>query len=45
MTYPISEIEGLPAFAANKLKAHGIRTTDALLEAASTAKGLSLIHI
>jgi hypothetical protein len=34
MTYPISEIEGLPAFAASKLKAHGIRTTDALLEAA-----------
>jgi len=39
MTYPISEIEGLPAFAANKLKAQGIRTTDALLEAASTSKG------
>lgn len=39
MTYPISEIEGLSAFAANKLKAHGIRTTDALLEAASTVKG------
>ena len=39
MTYPISEIEGLPAFAASKLKAHGIRTTDALLEAASTARG------
>ena len=39
MTYPISEIEGLPAFAANKLKAQGIRTTSALLEAASTAKG------
>ena len=39
MTYPISEIEGLPAFAANKLKAQGIRTTDALLEAASTVKG------
>jgi hypothetical protein len=39
MTYPISEIEGLPAFAAGKLKAQGIRTTDALLEAASTAKG------
>ncbi|QQO37804.1 DUF4332 domain-containing protein [Bradyrhizobium diazoefficiens] len=39
MTYSISEIEGLPAFAANKLKAQGIRTTDALLEAASTAKG------
>ncbi|HEX9212154.1 MAG TPA: DUF4332 domain-containing protein, partial [Bradyrhizobium sp.] len=27
MTYPISEIEGLPAFAASKLKAQGIRTT------------------
>ena len=39
MTYPISEIDGLPAFAAGKLKAQGIRTTDALLEAASTAKG------
>ena len=39
MTYPISEIEGLPAFAANKLKAQGIRTTDALLEAAGTVKG------
>ena len=36
MTYPISEIDGLPTFAANKLKAQGIRTTDALLEAAST---------
>ncbi|WFU22573.1 DUF4332 domain-containing protein [Bradyrhizobium sp. CB1717] len=39
MTYPISEIEGLPSFAANKLKAQGIRTTAALLEAASTVKG------
>ena len=39
MTYPISEIEGLSAFAASKLKAQGIRTTDALLEAASTVKG------
>src|SRR5439155_26156410 len=39
MTYPISEIEGLSTFAANKLKAQGIRTTDALLEAASTVKG------
>jgi predicted RecB family nuclease len=39
MTYPISEIEGLSAFAANKLKAQGIRTTDALLDAASTVKG------
>ena len=39
MTYPISEIDGLPTFAANKLKAQGIRTTDALLEEASTVKG------
>ena len=39
MTYPISEIEGLSAFAASKLKAQGIRTTDALLDAASTVKG------
>ncbi|WFU38479.1 DUF4332 domain-containing protein [Bradyrhizobium sp. CB82] len=39
MTYPISEIEGLSAFAASKLKAQGIRTTVALLEAASTVKG------
>ncbi|MGY8664583.1 DUF4332 domain-containing protein [Bradyrhizobium sp. UFLA05-109] len=39
MTYPISEIDGLSAFAASKLKAQGIRTTVALLEAASTLKG------
>ncbi|MDE2377045.1 DUF4332 domain-containing protein [Bradyrhizobium sp.] len=39
MTYPISEIDGLSAFAASKLKALGIRTTEALLEAASTVKG------
>ncbi len=39
MTYPISEIEGLSAFAAAKLKALGIRTTESLLEAASTVKG------
>src|SRR6188472_3773487 len=39
MTYPISEIDGLPAFAASKLKSLGIRTTDGLLKAASTAKG------
>lgn len=39
MTYPISDIEGLSAFAASKLKALGIRTTDALLEAAGTVKG------
>ena len=39
MTYPISEIEGLSVFAANKQKAQGIRTTDGLLEAAGTVKG------
>jgi predicted RecB family nuclease len=39
MTYPISKIEGMTAFAASKLKSHGIRTTDALLEAARTVKG------
>jgi len=36
MTYPISEIDGLPSFAASKLKSLGIRTTDGLLEAART---------
>ena len=39
MTYPISEIEGLPSFAAAKLKSQGIRTTARLLEAASTVRG------
>ena len=39
MTYPISEIDGLSAFTASKLKSLGIRTTEALLEAASTVKG------
>jgi hypothetical protein len=39
MTYPISEIEGLSAYSASKLKSLGIRTTDTLLEAARTVKG------
>src|ERR1700726_287813 len=39
MTYPISEIDGLPSFAAAKLKSLGIRTTTGLLEAARTVKG------
>src|SRR5712671_1779993 len=39
MTYPISEIDGLTAFSASKLKSLGIRTTDALLKAARTVKG------
>jgi len=39
MTYPLSEIEGLSAYYASKLKLQGIRTTEALLEAARTVKG------
>jgi predicted RecB family nuclease len=39
MTYPITEIDGLTAFSALKLKALGIRTTEALLKAARTMKG------
>jgi Domain of unknown function (DUF4332) len=39
MTYPISQIEGLSAYSASKLKSLGIRTTAALLEAARTVKG------
>src|SRR3954471_909517 len=39
MTYPLSEIEGLTAYSASKLKSLGIRTTEARLEAARTVKG------
>lgn len=39
MTYPISELEGMNAFSASKLKPLGIRTAEALLEATRTAKG------
>src|SRR5947208_15760515 len=39
MTYPLSQIEGMTAFAASKVKKLGIRTTEALLEAARTVKG------
>jgi hypothetical protein len=39
MTYPLSEIDGLTAYSASKLKSLGIRTAEALLEAARTAKG------
>src|SRR5258707_15746617 len=38
MTYPLSQIEGMTAFAASKLKKLGIRTTEALLKAAGTVK-------
>ena len=43
MTYPISEIDGLTAFAASKLKSLGIRTTEGLLEATRTVKGRKTI--
>lgn len=39
MTYSISKIDGINAVAAKKLKSVGIRTTEALLEAARTMKG------
>ena len=39
MTYPLSAIEGLTAYFALKLKSRGIRTAEALLEAARTVKG------
>ncbi len=39
MTYPLSAIEGLTAYSALKLKSLGIRTAEALLEAARTVKG------
>ena len=38
MTYPLSQIEGMSGFAAAKLKKLGIRTTEALFQAAATAK-------
>ena len=43
MTYPISEIDGLTAIAASKLKSLGIRTTEGLLEATRTVKGRKAI--
>ena len=39
MTYPISQLDGITEIAASKLKSVGIRTTEALLEAARTVKG------
>jgi predicted RecB family nuclease len=39
MTYPLSAIDGLSTHAASKLKSLGIRTAEALLEAARTVKG------
>ncbi len=45
MTYPISELEGMTAFSASKLKSQGIRTTVALLEAARTVKGRKALAV
>ena len=39
MTYPLIKLEAMTAVSASKLKRLGIRTTDALLEAARTVKG------
>ncbi|MGP9811830.1 DUF4332 domain-containing protein [Rhodopseudomonas sp. NSM] len=39
MTYPITQIDGITVAAAGKLKSAGIRTTEALLEAARTMRG------
>ncbi len=39
MTYSISKLDGITALATLKLKSAGIRTTEALLEAARTQKG------
>jgi hypothetical protein len=43
MTYPIAKIEGLTAVAISKLKAAGIRTTEAYLEAARTPRGRKIL--
>src|ERR1700747_2547443 len=43
MTYPLSELEGMTAFSAQKLKSIGVRTTEALLEAARTVKGRKML--
>jgi len=39
MTYPIAQIDGLGPEAIRRLKSLGIRTTEKLLEATSSAKG------
>ena len=39
MNYPLKHIDGMTTFVENKLKSIGIRTTEKLLEAASTVKG------
>lgn len=44
MTYPLSKIDGLSQQAAAELKKMGIRTTEAFLELAHSAKGRKEIH-
>jgi hypothetical protein len=44
MTYPISDIDGLPSFAASKLKSLGIRTTAGLMRAAGVTTVRELAH-
>jgi hypothetical protein len=39
MSYPLTDIEGIDRDIAAKLKSAGVRSSDALLEAAATARG------
>lgn len=43
MSCPVSKIDGVSSFAAAKLKVAGIRTSEALLERARTARGRKLL--
>jgi predicted RecB family nuclease len=45
MTYSLSELEGMTALYASKLKSVGIRTTDALLDAAQSVKGRKALAV
>src|SRR5271169_4588396 len=45
MSYPITDIEGIDEVAVSVLKSVGIRSTGALLEAASTVKGRKALAI
>lgn len=45
MSYPLTDIEGIDEDSVRILKSVGIRSTERLLEAASTAKGRKLLAI
>jgi predicted RecB family nuclease len=45
MSYPITDIEGIDADVVSVLKSVGIRSTERLLEAASTVKGRKVLAI